>query len=215
MNPDRIYREHRDDAMAAQFSADSYSIFVAMPFAEHFSYRSRSVYANIIQAASEFACREGGLSKKFAKPKRIDDASIQAGVITEEIIVRILDSHLFLADLTFQNAGVVLETGVALGLKPTTQIVLIMQGDRSALHFDIRNNNVITYDDREEAAAVERVGRALIDAAKAWEADGRRYIVAKSQTLTPEALACLLLPLELECAAVWVSIDPSGGTFHE
>jgi len=25
----------------------------------------------------------------------------------------------------------------------------------------------------------------------------------------------VLLPLELECAAVWVSIDPSGGTFHE
>ena len=43
MNADRIYREHRDEAMASQFAADSYSTFVAMPFAEKFSYRSRIV----------------------------------------------------------------------------------------------------------------------------------------------------------------------------
>ena len=28
------------------------------------------------------------------------------------------EGHLFLADVTFQNPGVILETGVALGLKP-------------------------------------------------------------------------------------------------
>lgn len=190
MNPDRIYQQHRDDAMAVQFEADSYSTFVAMPFAEQFSYRSRDIYTDIIQAASAFACQEGGLPKKFAKPKRIDDGSIQAKVITEEIIVQTLESHIFLADLTFQNAGVLLETGIALGLKPTAQIILIMQGNRSDLHFDIRNNNVITYNDRDQKA-VEKVGKALIGAAKAWEEDCHRYIVAKSRMLTPEAIACL------------------------
>ena len=48
-------------------------------------------------------------------------------MITEEIVVRILESHLFIADLTFENPGVVLETGIAMGLKSNRQVILITQ----------------------------------------------------------------------------------------
>ncbi len=81
--------------------------------------------------------------RQFSPPRRIDDEPGVAGVVTEDIVVRILESHLFLADLTFENPGVLLEVGVALGLKPNNQIILILQGSPSALHFDIRNNRVI------------------------------------------------------------------------
>lgn len=39
MNPDRVYRQYRDDALADQAAADRYSTFVAMPFDESFRYR--------------------------------------------------------------------------------------------------------------------------------------------------------------------------------
>lgn len=42
MNPERIYRQYRDDALAHQLTADKYSTFVAMPFSEHFSYHSQT-----------------------------------------------------------------------------------------------------------------------------------------------------------------------------
>ena len=67
-----------------------------------------------------------------------------AAVITEEIILRILESHIFMADVTFENAGVLLETGIALGTKPNRQIILITQGSHGDLHFDLRNNHVIS-----------------------------------------------------------------------
>ncbi len=38
---------------------------------------------------------------------------------------------------------------------------------------------------------------------------------AAKRQLVEDFQGILLLLLELECAAVWVSIDPSGGTFHE
>jgi hypothetical protein len=138
MNPDRIYRQYRDEALRQQITAAEYSTFVAMPFADRYSYRSKEIYRNVVQAAADCANRKASTQRKFALPKRVDDGSGTAIVITEEIVVRILESHLFLADLTFENPGVVLETGIAMGLKSNRQIILITQGDLKALHFDLR-----------------------------------------------------------------------------
>src|SRR5262249_30716399 len=122
MNPDRIYQQHRDDALEKQITATEYSTFVAMPFADRFSYKSKEIYTKIIQAAAKRANKLGSAKRRFAKPFRIDDVPGTAGVITEGIIVQILESHLFIGDLTFENTGVLLEAGVALGLKPNMQI---------------------------------------------------------------------------------------------
>jgi len=191
MNPDRIYQEHRDDAMAKQFEAAEYSTFVAMPFREQFSYRSRDVKKEIIEAAAKYATEHGDLSKPFATPKRIDEKELQAGVITEEIIVQILESHLFVGDLTFENPGVLLETGIALGLKPNGRIILMVQGERD-LHFDIRNNNIIDYNAKDSTKAEEEIGKAFIAAARHWESDAEKAISQRIENLTPEALTCLL-----------------------
>jgi hypothetical protein len=181
MNPERIYRQHRDDALAQQITADTYSTFVAMPFGERFSYRSKQIYAEVIQAAAQRASQLGQARRPFSPPRRIDDEPGVAGVITEDIIIKILESHLFLADLTFENPGVLLEVGVALGLKPNSQIILILQGDPGALHFDIRNNRVIRYDRPE----------AIDSIASAFETDCEKYIEAITKTMTSDAILCL------------------------
>jgi hypothetical protein len=118
----------------------------------------------------------------------VDDASGQAVLITEEIVVDILESHIFLADLTFQNPGVILETGVALGLKPNRQIILISQGTEKELHFDIRNNNVNFY---QSSADVEKLADAMIAAAVAFEEDADKYVNAVVESLSEAAILCL------------------------
>lgn len=188
MNPDRIYRQYRDDALAHQITADEYSTFVAMPFSDRFSYRSRQIYVEVIQAAAERASERDETRRQFSPPRRIDDEPGVAGVITEDIVVQTLESHLFLADLTFENPGVLLEVGVALGLKPNNQIILILQGDPRALHFDIRNNRVIRYDQPE---AINDIASALIAGAQAFETDCQRYVESITKTLSSDAILCL------------------------
>jgi hypothetical protein len=188
MNPDHIYRQYRDDALARQITAEEYSTFVAMPFVEHYSYRSTKIYKEVIQVAAKKASDNAQIRRKFSSPKRIDAAPGVAGVVTEEIIVHILEDHLFLADLTFENPGVLLETGVALGLKPNNQIILILDGNPSNLHFDIRNNRVIRYD---RSDAIDRISDALIYGANSFESDCRKYIESITRTLSSGAILCL------------------------
>lgn len=188
MNPERIYRQHRDEALAQQITARAYTTFVAMPFSDRFSYRSRQIYTEVIQAAAQRASQLEQARRSFSPPLRIDDQAGVAGVITDDIIIKILESHLFLADLTFENPGVVLEVGVALGLKPNSQIILILQGDPSALHFDIRNNRVIRYD---APGAIDSIAEALIAGASAFEMDCEKYIESIAKTMTSDAILCL------------------------
>lgn len=188
MNPERIYRQYRDDALAHQITADRYSTFVAMPFGERFSYRSQQIYIEVIRTAAERASERRETRRQFSPPRRIDDEPGVAGVITEDIVVQILESHLFVADLTFENPGVLLEVGVALGLKPNNQIILILQGDPGTLHFDIRNNRVIRYDQPE---AIDTIATALIAGANAFETDCQLYIESITRTLSSDAILCL------------------------
>jgi hypothetical protein len=188
MNPERIYQQHREDALSRQIEANKYSTFVAMPFRDSFSYQSKTVHKEIIQKAAEIANTKKTARIEFDVPKRADDASGQAVVITEEIVVDILESHIFLADLTFQNPGVILETGVALGLKPNRQIILISQGTAEELHFDIRNNMVNFYRDSSD---IEKLADAMIAAAAAFEKDVDKYVNAVVKSLSDAAIQCL------------------------
>lgn len=77
------------------------------------------------------------------------------------------------AYFTFQNAGVVLETGIALGTKPNDQIVLITQGSHEELHFDLRNNNVISYNPK---GSVSEIADAIVAAARHFESQVEHHI---------------------------------------
>jgi len=188
MNPQRIYEQYRDDALAALITAKSYKTFVAMPFGQRFSYRQKEVYENVIQAAARRAADLGSATREFDPPRRTDDTGIAAAVITEEIVVQILDSHFFIADLTNENPGVLLETGIAMGLKANTAIILITQDHLSDLHFDLRNNNVISYNSPD---AVEIIAKAFIACARTFEEQSNSYVKAVAASLTPDAIVCL------------------------
>lgn len=190
MNPDLIYSQYRDDALAAQTTAKEYLTFVAMPFGDRFSYRSKQIYKEVIQAAAAKANELNQAPRRFAEPRRVDDGAGTAVVITEAIVKEILYSHLFVGDLTFANPGVLLEVGIAMGLKSNQQIILITQGELAEIHFDIRNNKILPYN---SADAVTRIAQAMIEAAKSFEADADRRIESIKKVLTPEAVQVLRL----------------------
>ena len=178
MNPDRIYSQYRDDALAKQATASEYTTFVAMPFVDRFSYRSKEIYADVIQAAAIKANDLAQTPRKFAVPKRVDEA---AGT-------EILYSHLFIGDLTFTNAGVLLEVGIAMGLKANPQIILVTQGDLRELHFDVRNNNVLSYNPKD---SVPHIAKAMIAAAMSFETQADLYIQSITKALMPDAVFVL------------------------
>jgi hypothetical protein len=188
MNPDLIYSQYRDDALARQATATEYSTFVAMPFRDRFSYRSKQVYAEVIQAAAIKANELKQTPRPFAAPKRIDDGAGTAVVITEAIVTEILRSHFFIGDMTFENPGVVLEVGIAMGLKPNSQIILITQGDIADLHFDLQHNKVLSYNPGD---AVPKIAQAMIAAANSFEANADLMIESIKKVLTPDAVILL------------------------
>ncbi len=188
MNPHRIYRDEWAKALVAQAEASSYRTFVAMPFHEHYSYRARHILSTVVQAAVAEANAAKKTPRAFASPERVD-VPRGASVITDEIALGILTSHFFLADLTFQNPGVLLETGVAFAVKPGQQIILITQGRHSDLHFDLQHNNVICYS--PDGAAADIAG-AFVAAALHFEAQLDHYARSVRLHLSPDAIHLLL-----------------------
>jgi len=188
MNPDRLYSQYREDALAKQVTSNEYTIFVAMPFQERYSYPSRKIFEEIIEKSVSTANLLLETRRKFSMPRRADDEPGVAAVITEDIVVRILECHIFLADLTFQNTGVLLETGIAFGLKPNKQIILITQDDLNTLHFDLRNNRVIKYEDE---SSTKQIGEALKSGVESFEKDVKSYIQSIQKTLSPDSIICL------------------------
>jgi hypothetical protein len=188
MNASRFYESHREDALAKQIAATKYSTFVAMPFRDTFSYQSQEVYKEIIQKAAEGANNRKTAKRAFDIPWRVDDTLGQAVVITDEIVVGILESHFFVADVTFQNAGVILEAGIALGMKPNRQIILISQGTHEEIHFDLKTVRHIFYRDSN---AVEELTDAMIAAASAFEEDADKYVNSVMKALSEPAIQCL------------------------
>jgi hypothetical protein len=189
MNPDRVWRELANDALARQIVSEHYGLFVAMPFRDQFSYRSESVFADVIEVAIEDT-RGAGLPRPFAKPIRADRLTPNASEITEDIVEAILYNHFFLADLTMANQGVLVELGIALALKSPRQVILIAQGNLSDLHFDIKDNRVIQYD---QPGASQNVARALIEGASKFEASVGDRMAAIRKSLSPQAVYLLNL----------------------
>src|SRR5258708_30238954 len=127
MNPNRIYQAHRDEALAKQATAVEYETFVAMPFGDVFSYRSMDIHRDLFEKAAQIATQRHLAKRSFGVPKRIYQLGGQANQITEDIIVQILERHFFIGDLTNENAGVLIETGVAFRFKPNSQLILVTQ----------------------------------------------------------------------------------------
>src|SRR5262249_16146919 len=138
MNVEQIYRLHRDEAFAKQFTAKEYTTFVAMPFRKTKKYDADEVYRLFREQVHVQAngLRTGKkLPKQFGPLQRVSEHKGTALVVTESIATRILEDHFFVGDLTGNNTGVVLETGVALGLKPNRRLVLVTQDHHRKLHF--------------------------------------------------------------------------------
>jgi hypothetical protein len=156
-----------------------------MPFADRFSYRSRDIFESVICAAAVRANERGEAARPSAVPFRADDRPAVASVFAEDIVAGILESHLFVADLTLANHGVLLEAGIAFGLKSNHQIILLLQGEPEDLHFDLQGNRAIGYD---LDGNVEDLATAMIAAANAFEKDRRLYVEAVTESLTPDAI---------------------------
>lgn len=187
MNADSLYQLHRDDAFADQFSSATYETFLAMPFSSHGVYDEPLVRGKFHQA-HETANQHPGLRRSFSQLRRVDEVNPAAIVITDEIIRRILYSHFFVADLTGNNHGVLIEVGLALALKPNGRVLLFSQDPSSSLHFDMRVTNVNRYTPDTLSA---RVADALIHAAATYEAEADRYVSLVSSQITPDAISAL------------------------
>ncbi len=186
MNPEVIYTNYRDEALAEKFSASAYSSFVAMPLADHFSYHPKEILEKVIREAANSANRERtGEIKKFLLPETALEIPGTANVITEDIVKKILGSHFFIADLTAGNAGVLIETGIAMAFKSNSQIILITQHSLEDLHFDIRNNRVISY---SPDGNIDEIKLALLAAASNIENDRKKYVTQVSRGLTSDSI---------------------------
>lgn len=191
MNVEQIYRLHRDEAFAKQFTASEYTTFVAMPFGNSGKYDADAVYGllkeHVHLRANELRVT-AGLAKPFAALERVSEHCGTAIVITDSISIRILTEHFFVADLTGNNPGAVLETGVALALKPNERLVLVTQDNHRDLQFDVRVTHVIGY---TLANLVDQVAKALVGAAVHFEQEARAYITQVSASLTSDAIIVL------------------------
>jgi len=159
-----------------------------MPFHEHYSYKASHILSTVVEAAVVQANATKKAPRPFATPERVDVPK-GASVITDDIALGILTSHFFLADLTFQNPGVLLETGVALAVKPSRQIIFITQGRHSDLHFDLQHNNVICY---SPDGAIDAIAGAFVAAAIHFENQLDHYARSVRRRLSPDAIHLLL-----------------------
>jgi hypothetical protein len=204
MNPDRIWRELSNDALAHQVESDEYGVFVAMPFRDQFSYRSEDVFTKVIETAVQLANSQTPL-RPFARPVRSDKIAQTASEITEDIVEQIMLNHFFVADLTLANHGVLIEVGIALSLKMPGQIVLLAQGDLRDLHFDIKDNRVIQYD---RSSAVDEIAHALVHGAKKFESTLGVRMGAIRRSISPQAVYLLNLYGRLRLTKPELSLHP-------
>lgn len=189
MNVDQIYRFQRDEAFAKQFTAPSYTTFVAMPYGRTDEYDADDIYLRFKEKVHLRANDLGqNLPRRFAPLERASEHKGTALVVTDLITTRILEDHFFVGDLTSNNVGAILETGIALALKPNRRLVLITQDPHEALHFDLKVTHVTRY--RPDTLA-EIVARALVEAAGLFEKETRLYITEVSASLTSDAISVL------------------------
>jgi hypothetical protein len=186
MNVHDIYQRQRDDAFAEQFTSQEYDTFVAMPFSNRGGYPSKRI-RDLLDSVNDLlnGVPDPASLRPFAKLTRVDDGLAGAITITDEIIRRILRCHFVIADLTGCNFGVVLETGLALALKPNARVILLTQDDTHSLHFDLKVTNIRRYTEED---LVPTLVEQLAVAARAFEKEADNYIRLLSSQLTPDAI---------------------------
>ncbi len=189
MNVDLIYQLQRDNAFAEQFQATEYRTFVAMPFNNRGGYPEGRIY-DLIKRVHEQANKllPEDSKRHFVKLQRIDEITSGAATITDEIIRQVLSCHFFWGDMTGCNFGVILETGLALALKPNKRVLLYTQEDPASMHFDLKVTHIRQY---KELDLVERLAHDLVEAAEEFESEADRYIRFISSQLTPDAILML------------------------
>lgn len=191
MNPYRILREDWAQALASQINAEKYSMFVAMPFDEKYSYRSKDILENVICKAALKANEKKEVPRLFDIPKRVDSNLDNAIDINEKLIKDMLFSHIVICDLTNRNVGASIELGIALGSKPVEQIIMISQDQVSEIHFDIKSNNVIQYNLKNPEDNISNITKALIKSAQTFESEVDNQIRFITHTLSPDAMMTL------------------------
>jgi len=189
MNVDQIYQFHRAEAFAKQFTAPSYTTFVAMPFGRTDGYDADDIYRRLKEEVHLLANKVRQESQRpFAPLERASEHKGTALVVTDLITTRILENHFFVGDLTGNNPGAILETGIALALKPNRRLVLVTQDRHNALHFDLKVTYVTRY---KTDTLVQIVAEALVEAAYSFEEETRLYITQVSAGLTSDAISVL------------------------
>jgi hypothetical protein len=189
MNVDGIYQLQRDEAFAAQFQATEYQTFVAMPFSNRGGYPEGRIH-DLVKRVHEEANKLLPLDSKrhFAALRRVDEITSGTVTITDAIIRQILSCHFFWGDLTGCNFGVVLETGLALALKPNERVLLYTQDGTHTLHFDLAVTRITLY---QESELVGKLTQDLVRSARCFEAEADRYIRFVSSHLTSDAIFVL------------------------
>ena len=189
MNVDGIYQLQRDGAFAAQFQATEYQTFVAMPFSNRGDYPERRIH-DLVKRVHEEANKllPGNSKRHFAELRRVDEITSGTVTITDEIIRQILSCHFLWGDLTGCNFGVVLETGLAIALKPNKRVLLYTQDGTHSLHFDLAVTRITPY---QEADLVGKLAQDLVQAAQCFESEADRYIRLVSSQLTADAIYVL------------------------
>ena len=190
MNAQKVYIEQQDLCLSNLIEAVEYKTFVAMPFRNQFSYKSDDVFNQIIKKAIEKANLRSATSKKFATPLRADKIGPNATEITDKIVEAIINSHIFIADFTMANHGVLLEAGIALALKNSKYLIFILQGSPTDVHFDLKDNNFISYDNPD---SVDVIANALVESALYFETKVGDQIKTVREKLTPQAVYLLNL----------------------
>jgi hypothetical protein len=211
MNVDSIYQLQRDDAFAAQFSATEYQTFVAMPFSNRGGYPARQIRKLLAKVhARANSLLPAGSERQFAALRRVDEVTSGTVTITDKIINEVLSCHFFWGDLTGCNFGVVLETGLALALKPNERVLLFTQDGTHSLHFDLAVTRIVTY---TETGLVNQVAKDLVQAANYFESEADRYIRFLSSQLTADAIYVLNLYGRLWKG--WRPSSPPRSIFHQ
>lgn len=189
MNVDGIYQLQRDDAFAAQFQATEYQTFVAMPYSNRGGYPEGRIH-DLVKRVHEEANKLLPLDSKrhFAALRRVDEITSGTVTITDAIIRQVLSCHFFWGDLTGCNFGVVLETGLALALKPNERVLLYTQDGTHSLHFDLAVTRITPY---QESELVVNLAQDLVCAARHFETEADRYIRFISSQLSSDAIMVL------------------------
>ncbi len=186
-----MYQAYSDEALVKRLTAEQYQTFVAMPFSDHGFYRSKEVRELITSSLTAIDSIPGRSADNpsLAKPTRIDDTGDFAYTITDSIVEMILSTNFFIADVTGNNAGVLLELGIALAARKGSESILVLtQGEFDELHFDIRNLKVVQY---TETNLKEKLQAAMNVMIQREDENRRKLLVSIKKNLPANCIICL------------------------